>query len=346
MTNNVLDGFIVRPNQTLRDTLRALENSRMGIAFVCDDDARLLGTVTDGDVRRALLGGATLDLVVSEVMARSFVSVPIGVGRTEVLDLMRARRISQIPVLDDDGCLRAVHTMPELVGAVVRPNAAIVMAGGRGTRLRPYTEDLPKPMIRVAGRPMLERLVLHLVGHGIRHIYLSVNYLAHMIEDHFGDGERFGCRITYLRESEPLGTAGCLSLLEDVPAHPILIMNGDLVTQADIGRLLDFHDRGGYVATIGARPYAVQVPFGVVDEDGHRLVGLREKPSMRMLVNAGMYVISPETIRLVPTAQDYPITDLFQRCLDETLPVGVYLVDDDWADVGRPEDLLKANGHF
>lgn len=335
------------PSDSLFRALEALERSGKEISFVCDADRRLLGTLTDGDARRALLGGATLsETLVDEVMSRTFTFVRAEAPRAEVLDMMRAQRIGQVPVLDREGRLIGLHTLHEIVGAVERPNAAVIMAGGKGTRLRPYTETVPKPMMKVAGRPMLERLILHLVGYGIRDIRLSVNYLAHVVEDYFQDGRNFGCSIRYIRETEPLGTGGCLSLLDEPPSHSLLVMNGDLVTQADIGRMLEFHEEGEYLGTMGVRPHLVNIPFGVAEVEGARLVGIREKPTEEFLVNAGMYVLSPELVELVPSGRDFPITDLFQRCVDERRPVGAFLITDDWVDVGKPEELLRANGRI
>jgi NDP-sugar pyrophosphorylase family protein len=220
------------------------------------------------------------------------------------------------------------------------------MAGGRGERLRPLTLTVPKPMLPVAGRPILERLVLHLVGHGIRTIFISVNHLAHVIERHFKDGRRFGCRITYLREETPLGTGGAVALLPRPLRHPVLVMNGDLVTQFDVGRLLTFHEQGGYAATVGLRVHPLEIPFGVAQIRGRRLTGLREKPALRLLINAGIYVIAPATRRLVARRRNYPITELLQRCLDRKLAIGAHVIEEDWVDVGHSDELRKARGEL
>ena len=256
--------MLLRPDDTLLDGLRAINESRCGIAFVRDAAGRVVGTVADGDIRRALLAGKTLDShCLNSTMRQDFVAVDQSASRAEVLDLMRAREIAQVPVLDAAGHLIGLHVMRELLGNGERANWAVILAGGKGTRLQPLTATTPKPMVTVAGRPILERLVLHLVGWGVRRIFLSVNHLAEVIQHHFEDGARFGCQIEYLREDVPLGTGGPLSLLPDVPTEPLLVMNGDLVTQVNVGRLLDFHACGGYRATVGVRPYAIEIPFGV-----------------------------------------------------------------------------------
>jgi dTDP-glucose pyrophosphorylase len=325
----------------LIDAMHSLELSGAEITLIMDG-RKLAGVLTDGDIRRALLKGAALESPLAGYIQRNFTSVRPGVGRAEVIDLMQARTLNQIPVLDADGHLVGLHLLQQLVGKSARPNWAVIMAGGQGTRLRPVTESLPKPMIPVAGRPILERLVLHLVGHGIRRIFLSVNYLGHMVEKHFGDGAPFGCRIEYLRETSPLGTGGALSLLPEPPRDPLLVLNGDLVTQFDVGRLLDFHARGGYVATLCVHGYTHVVPFGCVETNGDRVTRFEEKPVMLRQVNAGIYVLSPALVPRVPLQTAFPVTNLFEEALGRQEPLGAYEIEDDWIDVGQREQLFRA----
>jgi dTDP-glucose pyrophosphorylase len=340
-----LSKLLVPLDATLFEALRVLDAGAESIIFVCDEKRRVVGSLTDGDIRRTILGGASLDArCLTSSMRKDFAFVTPATGRAEVLDIMRARDIGQLPILDADGCLQGLHTIGQIIAAKARPNAAVIIAGGRGTRLSPLTDSMPKPMLRVAGRPILERLVLHVMSYGVRRIFLSVNYLAHVIEEHFGDGSRFGCRIEYLHEDKPLNTGGPVGLLDPVPAEAVLVLNGDLVTQCDIGRLLDFHEDGGYIATLAVRPYNVQIPFGVAEIEEQRLVGVREKPTQRFLINAGMYVLSPEAIRMIPKNEEFPITDLFAKCLAEGSPVGAHVVEQEWLDVGRHEELTRARG--
>jgi dTDP-glucose pyrophosphorylase len=335
----------VPPDARLIDALQAVNDGGRAIAFVCDPGGRVLGTVTDGDARRAILRGASLtSRCLRTAMQRQFLSVSPRAERAEVLDLMRARQIEQIPVIDGRGRLVGLHWLHGLIGKVERENWAVIMAGGRGTRLGSLTDRLPKPMLPVAGRPILERLILHLVSHGFRRIALAVNYRAEVIEAHFGDGTRFGCRIEYLKETVPLGTAGALSLLPVRPKLPVLVINGDLVTQFDVARLMSFHDAGQYVATLGLRSHAVAIPFGVARVRGKRLVGLREKPTERILINAGIYVLAPEAVRMIPRGRAFQMTELFDRCLARARKVGAHLIQDDWLDIGRPAELIKARG--
>jgi dTDP-glucose pyrophosphorylase len=322
----------------------AIQQGNMGIAFILDERQRLVGTMTDGDVRRALLQGKSMgDPLLPHVQTR-FTSVLPGVSRAEVLDLMQARGISQIPIVDGEGELKSVHLLREIVGAMERPNWAVVMAGGQGVRLRPITEHLPKPMIRVAGRPILERIVLHLVGYGFREIFLSVNYLAHLIEEHFGDGDRFGCRIHYLREEKAMGTCGALALLPDRPSHPVLVMNGDLVTQVKLDGLLNYHEAGEFAATIGVRRYYHRVPYGCLCLAGNgTVVSLEEKPLLERWVNAGVYLLSPGVIETVPR-EYFLMTSLLEGLIKDGRTLGAFEIEEDWIDVGQGEQLTMARG--
>ena len=339
-----LSRLTVPAASTILDALKAIEAGGEAITFVVDGDERVIGCLTDGDVRRAILRGASLeDRVLPQVMRRDFTAATPQDGRAEVLDLMRARQIERIPVLSSDQRLSGLHTMRQLVSMAERPNRVVILAGGKGTRLHPITEQVPKPMVTVAGRPILERLILHLVSCGLSRFSISINYLGHMIEEHFGDGSRLGCEIDYLREAEPLGTGGPLSLLP-APSLPVVVLNGDLITQCDVGDLLDFHGRGDYTATLGIRPYTVEVPFGVAEVEGGRLLSLREKPTERTLINAGIYVLSPEAVAAVPAGKEYPITALFESLLAEGKAVGAHVLEAEWLDVGRHDELRRARG--
>lgn len=337
-----LTRLCVGPQATLREAMVALDRGAVEICLVTDDDNTLIGTITDGDVRRALLRGEGLDCPVGRFMRQDYTAASPATGRAEVLDLMRARFFQHMPVVDDERRLVGLHLMRELIGGATKPNWAVIMAGGLGSRLGSMTAEIPKPMIEVAGRPILERLVLHLVGYGIRRIFLSVNYKAHVIREHFSDGASFGCEIDYLEEDEPLGTAGGLSLLQEAPPADVLVLNGDLLTRADIDRLLRHHGKTKAVATIAAREYLHAVPFGVIETKSDGLMErLAEKPTQRWLVNAGMYVLSPQLVERIPKER-LDMTQVFEDCLARNEPVGVFEVNGDWADIGQPADLRRA----
>lgn len=333
---------IVPVDGTLRDAMVALDRGALRVALIVDPVGCLVGVVTDGDVRRALLGGATAEDALSGYMTRAPASIGPHEGRSEALDLMRARSISAVPVLDADRRPVGLHLLHEFLDPVSRSNWAVVMAGGQGTRLRPLTDSVPKPMLRVAGRPILERIVLHLVGIGVPRIFLAIGYLGEVIEAHFGDGSAMGCRIEYLREPSPLGTAGALGLLPETPTRSILVLNGDLVTQADLGGLIDAHDRSGVAATIGVRRYHHSVPFGCVERDGDRVLALQEKPTIVRDVNAGIYALSPSLIGAIEADVPLSMPDLISVALARGEPIGAFEIEDDWIDVGQREQLDRA----
>lgn len=334
---------------SVRDVLSTLSRAQTGAVILVDDDRRLVGRVDDAAVFRALLDGAALDDPVAPLVEPAPLVVGADADRADVLDLMRARSIRIAPAVDDTGHVLHLHAVEELVGARELPNWAVVMAGGRGRRLAPLTDEVPKPMLPVAGRPILERLVLHLVGAGIRTVLLAVHYRREQVEAHFGDGSAFGCAIRYLREppERPLGSGGALGLLGGSggePKDPVLVLNGDLVMDLDVQGLLADHAASGAVATMAAAEHAHEVPFGVVETGARGLERLVEKPVCRWRVNAGVYVMEPRLLARVPTRLPYPITELFQDCLARGERVGVWQLHGAWQDVGRPAELASARG--
>jgi dTDP-glucose pyrophosphorylase len=347
-----IDHFVVRADAPIREVMLRIDRGAVAIALVVGSDGKLEGTVSDGDVRRALLAGAGLDDRVAPFVSRHPVTVSEGTDRAAVLDLMLARRLNQIPVLDDADRLVGLHVVRELLGGEEKPNWAVVLAGGRGSRLGPLTESTPKPMLHVAGRPILERIVLHLVGSGIFRIHLAVGHLAEQVRDHFGDGSDHGCTVTYLEEdpARPLGTGGPLRgllELESPPTDPLLVMNGDLVASFSVAGLLEHHNRAGAAATVALREYVHEVPFGVAQMSGtdpEVIAELIEKPRWSGLVNAGIYVIEPRLLELIPEGVSYPITELIETCLARREKVAGWLLTDDWHDVGRPSEFARARG--
>ncbi len=339
-----LSNIIVSKTVSIRTALEAIDRGAVDIALAVDGEGKLVGTVTDGDIRRAILSGSALTDPISSCMSRKFTAVDIRATRAEVLDMMRARVFDQIPIVDAAGRVIGLHLLREMLGAVTRPNWAIVMAGGRGERLRPLTDSIPKPMIKVAGRPILERIVLHLVGSGIRRIFLSVNYKAELIQQHFSDGSAYGCRIEYLCETTPLGTGGALSLLPSIPEEPLLVLNGDLISQFDVAGMMRTHSERGHKATVAVHEYIHVVPFGVVEMNGDRVAGLREKPTHSWPTNAGVYVLAPDLISRVPKGAFFSLPALLEECVERGEHVGVFSLEDDWIDIGRHQELKRARG--
>jgi len=259
---------------------------------------------------------------------------------------MRAISVNQIPIVDSEGKLVGLHLLKEMLGGQKRENWALIMAGGKGTRLYPLTQNMPKPMIPVAGRPILERIILHLMSYGFKNLYISVNYLKEMIIDHFGDGSKLGCNIKYIEESKPLGSAGALALLPEKPTLPMLMLNGDLITQADISAMLRFHEAGGYCITIGGKEYFVTIPYGVIEREGNEARQLVEKPTLSRFINSGIYVISPRFFDDMAAAKGEPadMPSLITARMDAGEKIGVFQIEDDWLDIGMPSELKKARG--
>jgi dTDP-glucose pyrophosphorylase len=332
--------FQVPLSATLIDALRAIDAGAMEIAFVVDAQDAVIGTLTDGDIRRALLAGSPLDTPVDGVFNTGFVRAESGTPEDEAVRLMLARGVKALPLIDEQGRLADVLTLSGLLKSRRRPNAALIMAGGRGSRLEELTHAIPKPMLPIGNQPLLERIVTHIVSHGIERIFISIHFMGEMIRDHFGDGSRFGCSIEYLQETTPLGSGGCLSLLPDDIYEPLFVMNGDLITRLNVGRMLDFHARHGFAATMGVRSWSVNVPFGVVEIDNNQVAAISEKPQLTRTINAGMYVLGPELVRTVPSDEMFPITNLFEAAIKRGQGVGAYSIENEWVDIGVPEQYF------
>lgn len=337
---------LVSPQTGLREALAVIDRAGSQMAIVVDEQRRLLGTLSDGDVRRGLLRGLTLADPVSDAMHRN----PTVAGHTEdrhtILATMRRRGLHQMPLIDDDRVVVGMERVDDFLNTPARDNWVVIMAGGLGSRLEQLTRDTPKPMLRVGSRPLLETIVRGYAAQGFRRFYFAVNYKAEQIEAHFGDGSNFGVDIRYLREECRLGTAGALSLLPETPRLPILVSNADLLTKEDFGHMVDAHAQADADATMAVRDYEMQVPFGVVREDQGRILGLEEKPVQRFTVSAGIYVLSPQVLELVPRGRFFDMPALFDATVQRKLKARCHRIDGYWLDIGRMPDYERANQEF
>jgi dTDP-glucose pyrophosphorylase len=341
----------LRADAPLVDAVRAIERSRRRIAIVTDSDGRLLGTLTDGDVRRCLLAGGTLETPLSRAMNSHPIVAESGSSDAHLLGLMRKGNIMAVPLVDPAGRFQRLVHLSDLTDAHGHAEPAgfafaVIMAGGEGTRLRPMTDTVPKSMVDIGGVPLLERQIDRLVRAGLTRVYISVNYLSHVIEDHFGDGRAFGVDVLYLREEEKLGTAGALTLLPEEPATSIIVMNGDILTTFDLGNLHRYHDQHNAFVTVAAVDYRINVPYGVICADGAYVTELHEKPSQRFLCNAGVYAVSPETLQMLPRSRHFDMTALIEACIRERHRVAVFPVHEYWSDIGTIDDLERARAFF
>jgi dTDP-glucose pyrophosphorylase/CBS domain-containing protein len=334
---------------TVRDAIAALERGALGIALVVDDEKHLLGTVTDGDVRRAILRDVSLQESVTALLLRppgspyaQPIAAPLGTPDDELLALMHIRAVQQVPLLDTAGRVKGLATMAELTRRSDLGIPAVVMAGGFGNRLHPLTENKPKPMLSIGDKPILERIIEGLCSHGINDIWLATHYQAGQIRAYFGDGRKWGTRIRYVHEKEPLGTAGALSLLPEHFDTPFLLMNGDLLTRLSYRTLYRFHQDVGGVMTVCVKEYDVHVPFGVVEVENGLVRSLNEKPTRRFFINAGIYVLAPQMLDYVPQNRKFDITELVQQLVQQGQRVAGFPIHEYWLDIGQRRDYRKA----
>jgi dTDP-glucose pyrophosphorylase len=334
---------ILPANATLHQAIQNLNESSIKIVLVTSEAGELEGTISDGDIRRGLLKGLDLSSPIASVIHRNALVVTPEMGREVVLQLMGANKIQQIPIVNEQRHVVGVHLWDEITTLPERSNLMIIMAGGMGTRLRPYTETCPKPLLPVAGKPMLEHIIERAKLEGFSHFVLAVHYLGHMIESHFGNGEKLGVRIDYLNEKSPLGTAGALGLLSLRPVAPFVVTNGDVITDIHYGELLDFHVRHSAMATMAVRMHEWQHPFGVVQTRGIEIVGFEEKPVARSHINAGVYALEPDALNLLSQDAHCDMPILFERLQAKAMRTVAYPMHEPWLDVGRPDDLNRAN---
>jgi len=333
---------LLSEDSNLQQAISSLDISGLQIALVVGNDGALVGTLTDGDIRRGLLHGLDLSSSIKEIVHREALVVPPQWGRDMVLQLMTTNKIRQLPVVDEHRRVVGLHLWDDLLVPSSRSNLVVVMAGGKGTRLRPHTENCPKPMLPVGGKPMLEHSIERAKLEGFEYFVLAIHYLGHMIEEHFGDGSHWQVRIEYIRETLPLGTAGALGLLKPRPDESILVTNGDLVTDFRYAELLDFHRHHQASATMAVRMHEWQNPFGVVHTNGVDIVGFEEKPISRSHINAGIYVIEPHVLDLIGENEYCDMPTLFARVQKKSERTIVFPMHEPWLDVGRPNDLEQA----
>jgi dTDP-glucose pyrophosphorylase/predicted transcriptional regulator len=328
---------------SIQDAIRNLNESSLKIVIAVNEQGQLEGTVSDGDIRRALLKGLDLGDRLERVMHRDALVAPPSLGRELILQLMRVNKIQQIPVVDEVRQVVGLHLWEALSNPPERPNVMVIMAGGKGTRLRPFTENCPKPLVVAAGKPMMEHIIERAKLEGFSRFVISIQYLGHMIEEYFGNGERLGVQIDYLREQTPLGTAGALSLMAPRPGAPFVVTNGDVLTDIRYGEMLEFHVRHDAMATMAVRLHEWQHPFGVVQTRGVEIVGFEEKPIARTHINAGVYVLEPESLESLEHGAPCDMPTLFERLQVKARRIVAYPMHEPWLDIGRPDDLSRAN---
>jgi len=333
-------------NATIKEALQIIDGGAMQIALVVDENDKLLGTLTDGDTRRGLLKGLNLNDSIKSIIFKTPTTAKISDTKEEILNLAFSKKLHQIPIVDDDGKILGIQEIDELVKPKEKTNKVILMVGGLGTRLRPLTENTPKPMLKVGNKPILQTIVEKFAEYGYINIVMCVNYKSKIIEDYFGDGKAFGVNIEYILEKQRMGTAGALSLLSEKPLKPFFVMNGDLLTNVNFEHLHDFHIASNAMGTMCVREYDFQVPYGVVNIEGNHILSIREKPTHKFFVSAGIYMLSPDVLEYIPKNEFYDMPTLFEKLISEKQNVISFPLREYWLDIGRIEEYKKANEEY
>jgi dTDP-glucose pyrophosphorylase/CBS domain-containing protein len=344
MVNETLDWkkSTISEHCSIQDAMENIGSCSLGITLVLNKEGKLLGVVTDGDIRRGLLKKLTLDSAVSSIMEKNPVTVNCGDDDTFTLSILEKNQVEHVPVLDNNNVVVGIKTLKSLLSKPKFDNWVVLMAGGLGTRLRPLTNDCPKPLLQVGKKPILQNIIELFIKGGFSKFYISVNYKAEMLKDFFGNGEKWGIEIRYINEDKPLGTAGALGLLKEKSDLPMIVMNGDLLTKVDFKNLLEFHRSNNSQATICVREYDMKIPYGVVEATGHKFEGVVEKPTHKFFVNAGIYVLSPNMVEKIKPNEYKDMPSLIQEGKDSGDSISVFPIYEYWLDIGRFDDFNRA----
>lgn len=338
--------ILVNARISVKDALLLLDQTALQILLVVDAENKLLGTITDGDIRRGLLKGLTL---ADEIESIVFTSPTVGrvtESNQEVIKKAVRQKLHQIPIVDECNRVVGLKEIDELIKPDIKPNKVVLMVGGLGTRLYPLTQDTPKPMLKVGGQPILHTIVERFASYGFVNVVMCVNYKAEAIQKYFGDGKAFGVNIEYVIEEDRMGTAGALSLITTKPSEPFFVMNGDLLTNINFESLLDYHQSQKACATMCVREYDFQVPYGVVNVDGYKIQSIEEKPMHKFFVNAGIYMLSPVILDLIPANELYDMPTLFERLIAEKQNAISFPIHEYWLDIGQMNEYEQANREY
>lgn len=342
-----LKSILLKPTDTVETSIRVLHEGGIRIALVVDESGVLLGTVTDGDIRRALLKHLSMETSVTEVMRVDPTVASVSEDRESIMQLMKSRDLLHVPIVNEKGRLVGLETLQNLLEGIQYDNPVFLMAGGFGKRLMPLTNNIPKPLLPVGNKPILETILNQFVKSGFRRFYISTHYKAEMVRSHFGDGSKWGVSIHYVHEDQPLGTAGALGLLpKDIPNLPIIMMNGDLLTKVNFEQLLRFHNEHGNIATMSVCKYEFQVPYGVIEQEGHAIKSFIEKPTQSFLINAGIYVLEPSIISSVVSNEYLDMPQLLKQQLAKGKQVNIFPIHEYWLDIGRKEEYQLASESY
>ncbi len=333
-------------NSTIKEAMQTIDTGAMKIAVVVNKEGKLVGTLTDGDIRRGLLKGLSLTSSIESIIQYNPLVAYVNESKEKILAKTLGKRIYHLPVLNKEGIVVGIEDIEILLTSGSKPNYIVLMVGGLGTRLHPLTKKIPKPMIKVGNRPILETIILNFKQYGFTNIILSVNYKAEMVQEYFGDGSDFGVHIEYIYEDKRMGTAGALSLMKGKFVDSFFVMNGDLLTNVNFEHFLNFHQENSAIATMGVREYEQQIPYGVVNQKNGEIESIVEKPTQRYYVNAGIYILEPEVLEYIPKDQFYDMPTLFETLIEKNKKPLSFPVHEYWLDIGQVKELEQAREDY
>jgi len=335
--------IILGKDSTIKNVLEIIDNGDMRIALIVEKNNKLIGTISDGDIRRAFLNGATIDDNIENIIFKDFTYAKVGDSKEKLIKLAKHNQIYIIPIVDENFILVGIEEVNDLIATKEYKNRVVLMVGGLGTRLRPLTDDMPKPLLKVGNKPILETIIENFSKYGFKEFILSVNYKSEMIKEYFGNGSHFGVHIEYVHEDKRMGTAGALSLMKDKLKDDFFVMNGDLLTNINYEHLLNYHLNDDTVATMCVKEYDFQIPYGVVNIDNNHITSISEKPLHKFFVNAGIYMLSPQALKLIPDNEFFDMPTLFDNLIKHKKKTISFPIREYWLDIGEIEEYKKAN---
>ena len=338
--------ILLKPTSTIKEALKIIDSGAMQIALVIDKNEKFLGTLTDGDIRRGLLDNLTLESRIEAIIFKTPTVCKLDDTKEKIIEIAVSKKLHQVPIVDNDGKLVGIEEIDELLKPQTKTNKVVLMVGGLGTRLRPLTDNTPKPMLKVGNKPILETIIGNFKKYGFVNIVLCVSYKAEIIEEYFKDGSEFGVHIEYVHENKRMGTAGALSLVREKLNEPFFVMNGDLLTNINFENMMQYHLQNSSVATMGVREYDFQVPYGVVNVEGENILCIEEKPVHKFFVSGGVYVLSSDVLKFIPDNEFYDMPTLFEKVIEEKMKSLSFPIHEYWLDIGRIEEFEKANNEF
>lgn len=341
--NYNIDKLLVYKNDSIKETLKKLDLGAKGIVLLVDEENKLLATITDGDIRRGILNGISLDESVEKIAHYNPIAANLNMTRSEIKDLFIKKAVKDIPIVDENNVVIDLMTINDILLPAGKKNIVVIMAGGLGTRLKDLTKEVPKPMLKVGNDPLLYHIINNFKQYGYNKFLLSLNYKSEIVENYFQDGIAYGVKINYVKEKKRLGTAGGIKLCKEFIDDDFFVINGDIFTNLNVDLMMNYHKENSFDITVGVRKYLYEVPYGVIDVDNNRIKVLKEKPTVEFLINGGIYCLSPAVIDFIPEDSYFEITDLINSCIEKDMKVGYYEINDYWMDIGRLEDYNKIN---